>query len=176
MKPEKQWYIVHTRAGDELKTHHALNKKQIECFCPLLNTSLIKKKSKSAEKLLLPQYIYVHILPEKQETVKKINGVKNFMYWLGSYAVVLEEDILFLKELIKKYQILKAETIEVDISRHITIENDNKYGEEDLMIVSFHAYGFAVVVKESKINVRIINTNSNKNQSSAIRSSYTKNV
>lgn len=172
MKTEKRWYIMYTRAGEELKILHTLTKKRIECFCPSLSMSPKIKNPNNADSLLLPKYIFTYVLPEEVETLKRMNGVKNFMYWLNDYVTVLQEDIFFLRELIKKYQFVKSESIAVDIKKTVTIEENSKYGDEDVMNVSFHAYGFAVVIKESKINVRIIDTNNNKNQPSATKLLY----
>jgi hypothetical protein len=170
MKREKQWCIIYTNTGYELKVLNALQKRQIECFC-LMNTPAAKVKHQHVVTPSLPNYIFVHISPHEQATIRQVNGVVNFMFWLGDHITVNEEDIFLLKELIEKYQIVSTEKINVNTTISTKMwetapvkGNNSSNAEEHFIKVFFSPYGFAVTAKERNINVRVININANRNQ------------
>jgi len=178
MEREKQWYIIYTHAGNELKTLYALRKKHIECFCPTITVE--KQKQKGVVTPVLPNYIFVQISPEDRVMIKQKKGVLNFMYWLGEYVIVKNDDITILKELTEKCQCLTAENIKINttlsttkIWKTVPVENNkNSTMEEDFIKVSFPAYGFAITAKESQMNVRVIDMSTNRGQQKVVDIQY----
>ena len=165
MKNEKQWYIIHTYAGNELKLMYALEKKRFECYCPLYSPAGNGSRKAPAVPLL-PNYLFVHITSEEQAAVRQAAGVINFMYWLNDCVVVSEEDMFTLKELANNYQVLSIEKIRVNAMATsvkewatMPVNNTGVLDEEDIVKISFPAYGIAMMAKERKMNVRVININ-----------------
>lgn len=171
MKTDKQWYIVYTHTGNEIKTLYALHKKHVECFCPM-TAPATRAKHKPSATPLLPNYLFVHIAPSEQTAVRQVEGIVNFMYWLGNCVVVSDEDIFILKELTEKYQSLTVEKIKIDSTvpvndrwQYATLNNNTNFdAEQEFVKVSFPAYGFAVTAAESKMNIRVININNRTQQ------------
>lgn len=180
MNKEKQWYILYTHTGSELKVLNSLRRRHFECFC-LMSIAAPEGKDKSAAIPLLPNYLFVHVLPEEHTAIRHISGVINFMYWLGEHIIIKEEDISIIKTLEQNYRILTAERISVNTKISTTsvwdyehVDNSDMYGDADFVKISFPAYGFTITAKENKMNVRVINTTLKKIQQGVEEMQYSK--
>jgi hypothetical protein len=84
-----EWYVVYTRQGMETKVTKELSKRNIESYCPVNKTSgkwwSLRKKNEQA---LFTSCVFVKIAEKDVQSLKKINGVVNVLYWLGRPAVV----------------------------------------------------------------------------------------
>lgn len=93
-----EWYVVYTRQGMELKVVKELNKRNIEYYCPVNKTSgkwwSLGKKN---EQPLFTSCVFVKLTEKDVQSLKKINGVVNILYWLGRPAVVKEDEIYMIK-------------------------------------------------------------------------------
>lgn len=172
MERNKQWYIVYTNAESEFIILHALKKKGIECFCPL-TVSAVNARHKKVDKPLLPNYVFVRLLPEEHSVVRRVKGILNFMYWLNKLITVSDEDIFTLKDLTENYHVLLSEKIKViagqsafrvQQSAAVTISINSNNEDNDFVKTLFPAYGFAITAKESKMNVRVIETDAYKSR------------
>jgi len=79
------WFAVYTRPRWEKKVVKLLNEKGIENYCPL--NKVVKQWSDRKKVVLEPifkSYIFVRVTEEDKWDLKKINGILNFVYWLGS--------------------------------------------------------------------------------------------
>jgi transcription antitermination factor NusG len=94
-----EWYVVYTRQGMELKVVRELTKRNFECYCPANKTSgkwwTLGKKN---EQPLFTSCVFVKLGEKEVQSLKKINGVVNVLYWLGRPAVVKEDEIHMIKE------------------------------------------------------------------------------
>ncbi len=96
----KKWFVIYTKANQEMKVTEQLNKIGVSCYCPTV--TIIKQYSDRKKKILkplIPSYIFVLIEESKRNDVFSVFGVVRYMFWLGKPAVVREKEI----ELMKKY-------------------------------------------------------------------------
>ena len=96
----KKWFVLYTRANQEIKVAEQLNKIGVSCYCPTV--TIIKQYSDRKKKVLkplIPSYVFVFIEEGRRNDVFSVFGVVRYMFWLGNPAVVREKEV----ELMKKY-------------------------------------------------------------------------
>ena len=96
----KKWFVIYTKANQEIKVAEQLNKIGISCYCPTV--TIIKQYSDRKKKILktlIPSYVFVLIEEGRRNDIFSVFGVARYMFWLGKPAVVREKEI----ELMKKY-------------------------------------------------------------------------
>ena len=96
----KKWFVLYTKANQEIKVTEQLNKIGVSCYCPTV--TIIKQYSDRKKKVLkplIPSYVFVFIEEGRRNDVFSVFGVVRYMFWLGKPAVVREKEV----ELMKKY-------------------------------------------------------------------------
>ena len=96
----KKWFVIYTKANQEIKVSKRLNEIGISCYCPTV--TIIKQYSDRKKKILktlIPSYVFVLIEEGRRNDIFSVFGVARYMFWLGKPAVVREKEI----ELMKKY-------------------------------------------------------------------------
>jgi len=98
------WFAVYTRPRWEKKVVKLLNEKGIENYCPL--NKVVKQWSDRKKVVLEPifkSYIFVRVTEEDKWDLKKINGILNFVYWLGKPARIRDEEIAVIKKFLNEF-------------------------------------------------------------------------
>ena len=101
---EFYWYAVYTKPRWEKKVSALLSEKGIENYCPL--NRVVKQWSDRRKVILEPvfkSYVFVKIEEAKKWDLKKINGILNFVYWLGKPAVIKEEEINIIRKFLNEF-------------------------------------------------------------------------
>ena len=96
----KKWFVIYTKANQEIKVSKRLNEIGISCYCPTV--TIIKQYSDRKKKILkplIPSYVFVLIEEGRRNDIFSVFGVARYMFWLGKPAVVREKEI----ELMQKY-------------------------------------------------------------------------
>jgi transcription antitermination factor NusG len=107
----KVWYAVYTRSRAEKKVLAELEAKNIECFLPLQNQLRQWKDRKRWVKVpLIPGYCFVQITRKDYDRVLQINHVVSYIIFEGKAAVIPENQIMYLK------QMLSQSDFEVEVS------------------------------------------------------------
>ena len=104
------WFAVYTRPRWEKKVVKLLNEKGIENYCPL--NKVIKQWSDRKKVVLEPifkSYIFVRVTEEDKWDLKKINGILNFVYWLGKPARIRDEEIAVIKKFLNEFSDIAIE-------------------------------------------------------------------
>lgn len=109
----KNWYVVYTKPRWEKKVHDLMQRKGIESYCPL--NKVHKKwtdRTKVVEEPLFKSYVFVHIPESEMTNVRFIDGVVNYVYWLGKPAKMKEYEIVRIKKFLNEYTDVMVEKIE----------------------------------------------------------------
>ena len=107
----KKWFVIYTKAHQEIKVTEQLNKIGVSCYCPTV--TIIKQYSDRKKRIikpLIPSYVFVLIEEVRRNDIFSVFGVVRYLFWLGKPAVVREKEI----ELMKKY--LKGEFQSVSLT------------------------------------------------------------
>ncbi len=118
------WYAVYTKPRCEKKVVKLLNNINIENYCPM-QTQIRQwaDRKKEVEVPLLPSYVFVKIPSEDQTNVRMVDGVVNFVYWLGKTALIKEKEIEQLKNFVGKYTNIVIYELKNEIGGEIVISS-----------------------------------------------------
>lgn len=104
------WYAIYTKPRWEKKVARLLEEKGIENYCPL--NKVVKQWSDRKKVVLEPifkSYVFVRVADTTKWDLKKVNGVLNFVYWLGKPAVVKDEEIDTIRKFLNEFSDVTVE-------------------------------------------------------------------
>jgi transcription antitermination factor NusG len=161
---KKSWYVVYTKSRWEKKVYGLLMDKGVEAYCPL---NRVRKKwndrIKWVEEPLFKSYVFVRVGQEDQTSVRMVNGVVNFVYWLGKPAVVKDKEIAIIRKFLNDYDEVWAEPVQLQKDMTVTIRSgvfmDKKAKVMKVLNnkvkVVIESIGFALVAVVDKFNVEM---------------------
>ena len=165
MNEKKQWYAVNTRPRWEKKITERLKSCDVEAYCPL---NAIWKQWADRKKIiyepLFTSYVFVHISPSEQLTVKKAHSYIKFVHWLGKPAVIKEEEIQAIKDLLSQFKNVQVEKVNVNINDKVKITNGAFIFQEGRVIevqsksvkVYLPSLGYRLIAQFDKSNIEIL--------------------
>lgn len=105
--------------------------KGLEAYLPL-NKELRQwsDRKKWVELPLLPSYVFVQVTPEEESKVRLVDGVINYVYWLGKKAVIRDAEIEALKDFVSRHQNIQIEKLEYRPGEKIELESGPFKGRE----------------------------------------------
>ena len=118
----ESWHVIYTKPRAEKKVEERLNNFGIKAYCPVKQE--IKQWSDRKKKILvpvLPSMVLVNIDEKERNNVFDIPGVVRYMFWLGKHAVVKEEEVDSLKNLLNLNSIVSQETIALKVGEKIDV-------------------------------------------------------
>lgn len=115
------WYVVYTKPRWEKKIASVLDARGIENYCPL---NRIQKQWSDRKKIiyepLFKGYIFVKIDESRKWDIKQIEGIINYVYWLGKPAKVKEEEIITIRKFLSEFD--NVEVIENIIGKSTKVQ------------------------------------------------------
>lgn len=96
------WFVVRTKPRHEKKLCEYLIGMGVEAYCPVV--SHVKPWSDRLKKIevpLIPSYVFVRIEESKRNVVFHSPSALSYMFWLGKPALVRDNEIRILRELIE---------------------------------------------------------------------------
>lgn len=166
MNYEKQWYAVYTRPRWEKKVSDLLNKRNVENFCPL--NKVVRQwadRKKTIYEPLFTSYVFVCASEIDQLTIRKTDGILNFVYWLGKPAVIKNDEINAIKTFLEKHHDIRLEKINVNVSDKVRItdgplihlEGDVLEVKNKSVKVFLPSLGYAMIAEISKARIELVN-------------------
>ncbi len=167
MNNEKYWYAVYTRPRWEKKVSESLNKRNVENFCPL--NKVVRQwadRKKTIYEPLFTSYVFVCAAEMDQLTIKKTDGILNFVYWLGKPAVIKNDEINAIKVFLEAHHDIRLEKINVNVSDKVRItdgplmhlEGDVLEVKNKSVKVFLPSLGYAMVAEVSKSRIEMVKT------------------
>jgi len=99
------WYVVYTRPRWEKKIAKILDNKGLENYCPL---NKVSKQWSDRKKIVLEPlfkgYIFIKINESNKWDIKLIDGIINYVYWLGKPAKVRDTEINTIKMFLNEFE------------------------------------------------------------------------
>ncbi len=103
LKEDKKWLVVKTRPNAEKKVAERLASKDIEVYLPLYTTmKQWSDRKKKVQKPLISSTVFVHVEEKERELLWNVVGVSGMLYYLGKPAVVREEEIVILQQMLQE--------------------------------------------------------------------------
>ncbi|ULQ56246.1 UpxY family transcription antiterminator [Flavihumibacter rivuli] len=109
---KRSWYALYTKPRWEKKVNELLHKKGFESYCPL---NKVRRKwsdrYKVIEEPLFKSYVFVCLSDKEKTDVRMLDGVVNFVYWLGKPARVKQEEIEKIKRFLGEHSHVEVEQL-----------------------------------------------------------------
>jgi transcription antitermination factor NusG len=168
MLPDKRnWYAVYTKPRWEKKVYGLLAENGFEAYCPL---NRVRKKwsdrLKWVEEPLFKSYVFVKVAEEEAARVRMVNGVVNFVYWLGKPAIIRNKEIEVIHKFLSEYDEVQVVPLELRTDSRITIVQGALMDKKATVVkvlnnkvrVVIESIGYSLVATIDKSNV-ILNGN-----------------
>jgi len=129
------WYALITRPRWEKKIAQILETKGIENYCPL--NKVVKQWSDRKKIILEPifrGYVFVKVEEQKKWDVKKIDGILNYVYWLGKPATIREEEIVTIKKFLHEFSDVEVEQIGLQANQKVRIRQGVLMNYEGILL------------------------------------------
>jgi transcription antitermination factor NusG len=121
---KKTWYAVYTKPRWEKKVDARLNDQGMESYCPL---NRVRKKwsdrMKWVDEPLFKSYVFVHVYPDEQTKVRMVDGVLNYVYWLGKPAVVKDSEIEDIRRFLDEHSDVQVVPVELKPDDKVVIRS-----------------------------------------------------
>ncbi len=159
---QKNWYIIYTKPRCEKKIASIFSKWKIENFCPFIYVkSSVYGRMKLVHEPLFKSYVFVYIPGDQINKLLRVEGVVNFLYWLGKPAVIKNKEIEVIKEFANDYQNIKIERLKVDMDGPIQIIDEPSYKMEGKFIsvknktvkVNLPSFGYTLIAEIEKESI-----------------------
>jgi len=122
MENDKIWHVVYTRPRWEKKIAKILDEKGIENYCPL---NRVQKQWSDRKKIVLEPlfkgYIFIKVEEAAKWDIKLINGIINYVYWLGKPAKVREEEIQSIRSFMCEFDNVQIIDNKIDVKSTVII-------------------------------------------------------
>ena len=153
---QKNWYAVYTRPQCEKRVAALFTKKKIENFCPL---SCVETQSFRKHKLvfepLFKSYVFVYVTEAETESLKNTDGVVNLLYWLGTPAIIKDDEIAAIREFVNDHRNIKLERTLVNINDVARNFNASSYAIEGKLVtvknktikINLPSLGYTMIAK-----------------------------
>lgn len=131
---EKQWLVVRIRPQWERIVYKQLQTwYSMEGWCPFKKVKRqYTDRVKLVETPVFKNYVFVLVGNYKEQVqVLKLDGVVDYVRYLGKPAVIREEEMAALKEFIDNYN--NIQVISVQVGKVITIKNGIFKGQEGIV-------------------------------------------
>jgi transcription antitermination factor NusG len=102
MSYERKWLVVKTKANAEKKVAERLSLREVEVYLPLYTTvRQWSDRKKKIQKPLISSTVFAFMNEEERKELWNVVGVSGLLYFLGEPAVVREEEISAMQQLLK---------------------------------------------------------------------------
>jgi len=161
----KKWYVVYTRPRWEKKVNKLFQEKGWGTYCPL---NKVEKqwsdRIKIVEEPLFKSYVFIKIPEEEATNVRMVNGVVNFVYWLGRPAVVREAEIHKIKRFLDEYPVVEAHPLHLKKESTVLIQRGAFMDQKAIVKsirnrkveVMIESIGFKLVACIDKSNLSVL--------------------
>jgi transcription antitermination factor NusG len=159
---KKNWYALYTKPRWEKKVHGLLVERGVEAYCPL---NRVRKKwsdrLKWVEEPLFKSYVFVKVAEEETASIRMVNGVVNFVYWLGKPAIIKNKEIEVIRKFLNDYEEVRVVPLDLRADSRITILHGALMDKKAKVVKVFNnkvrvvieSIGYSLVATIDKSNV-----------------------
>ena len=147
------WFAVQTRPRWEKKVAASLDNKGIENYCPL--NKVVRQWSDRKKVVLEPvfkSYVFVRIAEEKKWEVKKIDGILNYVYWLGKPAHIRDEEIQTIRKFLHEFNDVTVEKKNFHVNSKVRIKQGVLMNYEGMIV---EVSGNRIIVRIESMDIQL---------------------
>ena len=156
----KKWYAVYTKPRCEKKVTALLTKKKIENFCPMNKVARTGQYDyrNGVMEPLFPNFVFVKVSEMEMASIRQLNDVVNFVYWLGRPAVIKDVEVDSIRQFMQEYVHADVEKMPVNRNEMVRIISTPGFETEGNLItmknnkvrVILPSLGFALIAETEK--------------------------
>ncbi|MEJ7627571.1 MAG: UpxY family transcription antiterminator [Ferruginibacter sp.] len=123
MQENKTWYVVYTRPRWEKKVATTLVQKGIENYCPL--NKVLRQwsdRKKVVYEPLFKGYVFINVSEGMKWDIKKIDGIINYVHWLGKPAKVKESEIDSIRRFLNEFEEVFVSAVNLDVNTAVVVK------------------------------------------------------
>lgn len=162
------WYAVYTRPRWEKKVAALLEKAEIEHYCPL-NKKLSQwaDRKKTILEPLFKGYVFVQVSENKKWELMQVNGIVNYVHWLGKPAVIRDEEIQTIRKFLNEFESVELEENSIPEKATVKIKQGVLMNYKGMVLelmgnkarVRIESMGIQLSAIFEKRNLELVNTN-----------------
>jgi transcription antitermination factor NusG len=117
------WYAVHTRPRWEKKVASLLQDKGIENYCPL--NKVIRQWSDRKKTILEPLfkgYVFVQVDEAVKWELLAINGIVNYVHWLGKPAKIRNNEIDTIRRFLHEFSDVEVTENNMAVNKTVQVK------------------------------------------------------
>lgn len=162
---EKKWYAIYTRPRWEKKVDKLLAEKGMESYCPLQKIQRQwSDRKKIVEEPLFKSYVFVRIADEEQSAVRMVNGVVNFVYWMGKPALIKNDEIRIIRQFMNEYDNVEVTQMPIEAGNKIVVQSGVLMGKSGTVKQVLHkkvevyieSIGFTLTAYVEKSKIKLL--------------------
>ena len=162
----EQWYALYTKPRWEKKVSKLLDDQGIENYCPINKvTRQWSDRKKVVLEPVFKSYVFVKINEKEKWELRKVNGVLNFVYWLGKPAPIREEEILTIRKFLNEFQNVEVTELSLKVNDNVKIKNGVFMDYEGILVelignkarVRIESMGLQLIAQFDKKNIEDLN-------------------
>ena len=158
-----QWNVLYTKPGMERKVAEALTNKNIKHYLPVKKSSApwwnLKRTVATS---VFPSIVFVRTSHKQRAEIKQINGVVNFLYWLGNPAIIRDQEITTIKVFLNTHKnvTVQKSVVNLKFTDNESTENPDvdKIVYSDEFKVDIPTLGYSMTAEGVSSNIRYIKT------------------
>jgi len=153
MEIKKTWYAVYTRPRWEKKVAAVLEERGIENYCPI---NKVTRQWSDRKKVVLEPvfkgYVFVRLEEEKKWEVKEVNGILNFVYFLGKPARIRDEEIDTIRKFLNEFENVQVEPKGLVVNTEVRIRQGVMMNYHGVVV---EVLGNRAVVKIDTLDIQL---------------------
>jgi len=147
MEETREWYVVYSRPRWEKKIAETLAEQGVAHYCPL---NKVEKQWSDRRKTVLEPlfkgYVFVQLEEKLKWEIRKVDGVLNFVHWLGKPAKVPQEEIDTIRKFLQEFD-------NVTVTQSGISEQDTVVVKQGIMM-DYHGLVLEVYGNKAKVHIR----------------------
>jgi len=160
------WYAVYTRPRWEKKVAGLLEDKGYEHYCPL--NKVMRQWSDRKKVVLEPLfkgYVFVQVSEDKKWELMNINGIVNYVYWLGKPAKIRESEIETIRKFLNEFSDVEVIEAGLGVNSEVRIKQGVLMNYRGILLelqgskakVKIESMGLRLSAYFDKANLEVVN-------------------
>lgn len=162
----RYWYAVYTKPRWEKKVASLLEEKGFEYYCPL---SKVEKQWSDRKKIVLEplfkSYVFVRIDEKAKWDLLNINGIVNYVHWLGKPARIKEDEIETVKKFLNEFESVDVVEAASPVNAKVKIKHGVLMNYQGILLevlgnkasVKIESMGLQLTAVFDKKNIEVVN-------------------
>ena len=117
------WYAVYTRPRWEKKVASLLQDKGINNYCPL--NKVMRQwsdRKKVIQEPLFKGYVFVQVSDADKWELLTVNGIVNYVHWLGKPAVIRNAEIEIIRKFLHEFNDVEVTENRMDLHKTVRVK------------------------------------------------------